>query len=125
MKPGGRRWLIRLAVVLAAALGVLVWGLVPRNRNLTIENGYEQSIRVLTITLAGQKYTYNDVPAGGEVTVPSSGGEDNFRIQAELADGTLVSAVGRPSQSRKFRLQPGGLEPRRQPFGIINLLKGE
>jgi hypothetical protein len=110
------RWWIRLGIVLLLALGALFWVVASRRPNLEIENRSEQTIAVLNITIGEQTRAFPNVPSGRQVEMPSpSRGEEAFRVDGKLADGTRIRANGRIADTLHLILLPGGqLEPRRK-----------
>jgi hypothetical protein len=113
---GRSRWLIRLGIVLLLALAALLWAIATRRPSLEIENRSEQSIAVLRVTIAGQTRTFENVSSGAQVAMPCpSRGEEVFRIEGKLADGTRIRANGRIADDLHPLLLPGGeLQPRRK-----------
>jgi hypothetical protein len=114
MNPHGKRWLIRLAILLIVGLIALFWSVGQLSRTLTIENRSEQSIAELKITISGQARTFANVKAGAEVSAPCpASGDGRFTVEGKLADGTRLRANGRIGDNLYFFLLPGGqLQPR-------------
>jgi hypothetical protein len=108
------RWLVRLAVVLIAALGFLFWVFRGRTQNfLTVENRSGQAIALLQFTVAGQTQTVRDMAAGGEksVALPARG-DDPLVVEGRLADGTRIrgrfGSVAAVGERARLIVLPGG-----------------
>lgn len=103
-----RRWLLRIAIPVVAALGLFVWAM-ERSRNIvTLENRSGQSISLLQITRGGETSTFKDVPTGAEITAKTREGGP-FSVEGKLADGTLIrSRFGEVEARAELVLLPGG-----------------
>jgi hypothetical protein len=119
MKPGRRRWLLRVVLLLAAGLGLLFWAILEQfSGSLVIENDSGQRIATLQVIVGGETHSYVDIATGSSVSVPF--GEDwdaSLRVSVTLANGTRLlgdfSPVRNVRKSGRPRLlvKPTGLEP--------------
>jgi hypothetical protein len=109
-KRGRTRWLLRVAVLLAAGLVGLLWVVRRQSENrLTVENRSSQAIAYLQVTVAGKASTFRDVPPGAEVAVPLGGkAEDQFAVEGQLADGTRIRGRGVAGERATLVVLPGG-----------------
>jgi hypothetical protein len=106
-----RRWLIRLALVAVAGLGLAVWYTHQRSQSrLTVENRSGQRIGVLEVTAAGEKETFRDVAVGAAVasSSPVQRGE-RFEVKGRLADGTRIKISGLIGERLELVVLPGGI----------------
>src|SRR5262249_50688687 len=109
-----KRWILRLTVVLIVGLVALVWSLREHGRTITILNRSEQAIAELSITIAGQTQTFQNVKLGDEITDPCPArGDDRYTIEGRLANGNRVRSSGRIDDNLDFILIPGGQLERR------------
>jgi hypothetical protein len=114
LNPGRRRWLIRLAILLVAALGGLLWAIRGQSQNvLVIENQSGQSIIELTVKVGEQEKTYRDVPNKDEVVTPFHlTGSEPFSVTGKLRDNTLIrgqfGARAATGDRPTLLVQPGG-----------------
>jgi hypothetical protein len=120
MIRGRYRWPIRIAILLIAGLGLLVWAITERSRNrLALENRSGQPIASLEVTVAKptdlkktvakQTHTFEDVRPGAEVAAPfpiKPG--DHFAFKGVLADGTRIGISGVVQEQSRFVAVPGG-----------------
>lgn len=112
MNPTRKRTLLRVAIVLVAGLGVLVWALVHRTREFVVENHSGQRIDRLSVTVAGETSNFQDVSVEGQVTGTfKAGSDDHFDIEGRLADAndTRIHVSGKVGENFHFILiLPGG-----------------
>jgi hypothetical protein len=115
MIRGQRWWLLRVAIPLLAALGVLVWAVGRSGYVVTLENQSGQSIPLLQITRGGETSTFKDIPAGAEVTASTNAGGP-FTVEGQLANKTLIrSHFGDLGARAALVLRPDGqLSPRKR-----------
>jgi hypothetical protein len=118
MNPGGNRWKLRLAAMLAAGGLMLIWALRQQGQQpesaLTIVNQSGQTIALLKITVSGRTSTVKGVAAGGEViptgTIQS---DEPFSVEVTLADGNITTIKGKTADRLKLIVSPGGqISPR-------------
>ena len=107
------RWMIRLAVVAAAGLGVLLWIQIRSHKpTLTIQNQAGQPIPSLKVKVGEETRAFNDVAAGAEVSVPLRNRTESVRVELRLADGELHTYTGRAAESEDSEpvlvVTPGG-----------------
>ncbi len=103
-----RRWLLRLAIPVVAALGILVWAMGRTGNVVTIENVSGQSIPLLQITRGGETKSFKDVPPGKSVAAMTTV-SGAFSVDGKLADGTLLrSRFGEAEARVDLVLLPGG-----------------
>jgi hypothetical protein len=109
MKLGRKRWLVRMAIVLIAALAALLWFVGERPHDLSVENHSGQPIASLKITVAGQTSTFRDVKDGTEVSAPyRARNGDHCSMEGQLADGTRIRFMGAIGERMQFLVLPGG-----------------
>lgn len=103
-----RRWLLRIAIPLVAALAMVLWAL-ERSRNvITIDNQSGQPIATLHIIRGGESKVFNDVPVRAPITATTQNGGP-FTVEGRLADGTLIRArFGEVEAQVDLVLLPGG-----------------
>jgi hypothetical protein len=103
-----RRWLLRIAIPLVAALGLVVWALERSQNVVTIENQSGQPISVLKLTRGGETKSFQDVPVGAHPgAITKEGGP--FTVDGRLADGTFIRArFGEVDARVDLVLFPGG-----------------
>lgn len=109
------RKLSLIAVALAILLGVGVW-LYPRfQHRLTVVNQSGQSVKLLTITVGGETTRFENIPPAGSASGPFTvRGDDHFRVQVSLQDGTEIRAEGGYVTNGsfgdrvRFTIRPGG-----------------
>ena len=92
MNPGRKRWLPRVAVLLAVAAVLLVWGIWwrPQDR-VIVENRSGESITLLEVRAGEESSTFHDVSAGAEVSAALRARVDKpFTVDGRLADGTRI-----------------------------------
>ena len=108
MERGRNRWVIRLAVVVVAAAGMLVWALQARG-GLTISNQSGQKIVILKLTAAEQTIILRDLAVGADETVPFVvKANDPAVLEGNLADGRLIRVQGPAGDWRKLVILPNG-----------------
>jgi hypothetical protein len=112
MNPTRKRTLLRVAIVLVAGLGFLVWALGHRTREFVVENHSGQRIDRLSVTVAGQTSTFQDVAAEAQVSGTfKAGSDDHFTLDGQLADAndTRIHASGKADEKFHFIfILPGG-----------------
>jgi hypothetical protein len=109
MNPTRKRTLLRVAIVLVAGLAVLVWAIGNRSRDFVVENHSGQRIARLSVTVAGQTSTFQDIAVEGQVTGTfKAGNDDRFTLDGRLADDTRIRASGKAGENFHFLILPGG-----------------
>jgi hypothetical protein len=103
-----RRWLLRLAIPVVAAVAVLVWALERSQNVVTIDNQSGQPIATLQLTRGGEAKCFQDIPAGRPITAVTKAGGP-FTVEGRLADGTFIRArFGEVEARVELVLLPGG-----------------
>jgi hypothetical protein len=103
--------MLRLAVVLIAGLGMLIWAMHHQSpHELVITNQSGQPITELRITAADQSTsTARDIAAGGDVRVPAvTRGDMSFQLELTLADNSRRRWTGIAGDQLKLFILPGG-----------------
>lgn len=108
-QPRRRRWLLRLAIVLAAGLAFYAWTILRAENRLTIQNRSGQAISELKVNVAGQTSPFQDIASGQDVVVSlGKQGAGGFDLKGKLADGNLIHFVDVAPQSAPLVIGPGG-----------------
>jgi hypothetical protein len=112
MRTGRQRWMLRLAILLVAGLGVLLWAITRDwSRGLTIENRSGQRIVELTVRAGGENSVFRDVAPGATVNAPLGTREQGIDVRGRLANKDLVHgvfAVAAVREGEILVIQPGG-----------------
>jgi hypothetical protein len=113
-----KRWAIRLAILVVAGIGFLLWTTRERPPEfLTVANRSGQRVSELQVTLGGETAAFRDVAMGSDVTVPLrvENGQ-RLTVAGRLADGTRLRVNGViEEQVRLLVLLPGGEIKFQQP----------
>jgi hypothetical protein len=116
MRRGRSRWAFRVAIILVAGVGFLVWALASQSQNrLVIENKFGQPVTELEITVAGQKATFDRIAAGATVTTSLviKGGEP-FTVKGKRP-GALINMSGVTVEGARLVVDPTGHVTLRPP----------
>jgi hypothetical protein len=103
--------MVKLAVVLVAGLALGLWAYLRDSRAaLVIENRSKQPIAVIRVTVSEAIRFFEDVPPGGDVSVPlKARGEEQLSVEGKLADGTLIRGRWKKiPEGRRLVVGPGG-----------------
>jgi hypothetical protein len=103
--------MIRLALLLLVGFVLVVWAVREQfQADLSVQNRSGQAIAVLTLTVAGQPSTFQNVPDGADVLAPRSpAANEPFSVDGRLADGTLIRGRFAGAGGRMvLAITPGG-----------------
>jgi hypothetical protein len=113
------RWVLRLAIVLVAGLGVYIYILWQNEQNrVAIENRSGQPIAELEMTAGGKNTTLDNIPPRAVVPIPDGvTGTQPLRVKVLLKDGSRATWFGIPKEGEHLYVLPGGHIEMHRPGG--------